>query len=74
MIDPSNSDLQKIGGPGVAAPIPIMVRWSGVLERLWDMSDKADDLADKAQPVGQDGLWTRHRQFGPGKRPCVIEN
>ena len=26
------------------------------------MSDKADDLADKAQPVGQDGLWTRYRE------------
>ena len=26
------------------------------------MSDRADDLADKAQPVGQDGLWTRYRE------------
>jgi hypothetical protein len=62
MIDPANSELQKIGGPSVAAPIPITVQWSGCLERLWDMSDRADDLADKAEAVGQDGLWTRYRE------------
>jgi len=33
-----------------------------VIFRSLHMSDRADDLANKAQPVGQDGLWTRDRE------------
>ena len=61
MFDPSNSELQKIGGPGVAAPTPIVIRWNGVLPRLKDLGRDQVRLANSAKP-GQDGIWTRYRE------------
>jgi hypothetical protein len=57
-----NSALQKIGGSSIVPPVPINVRWDGVLGRLYDIQDKADVIRNTASAFGNSGIWTRYRE------------
>jgi len=43
-------------------PVPINVRWDGVLGRIYDIQDEADVMRKTASAFGNSGLWTRYRE------------
>jgi len=55
-------NLQGLGGPSVAPPKAISVRWDGVLPRVLDMGDRADDIVRAHVAEGLAGVWTRYRE------------
>ena len=55
-------NLVELAGGSLAAPTPQIVRWDGVLKRLYNIGDMADDRAREASRAGQTGVWTRYRE------------
>jgi hypothetical protein len=61
-IAPGQGNLVGVGGKASAPPSPILVRWAGVLDRIHDIGDRADDVVRAAQKTGTGGIWTRYRE------------
>lgn len=59
---PGQGNLVGVGGKASAPPAPILVRWGGVLERIHEIGDRADDVVRAAAPRGLAGVWTRYRE------------
>lgn len=55
-------NLQAVGGPNVAAPKPIVLRWDDVIERLHDMGDFEDAQMHQYRGEGKAGVWSRYRE------------
>ena len=55
-------NLVELAGGSLAAPKPHIVRWDGVIERIHDIGDQADDRAREASKRAQTGIWTRYRE------------
>ncbi len=53
-------NLVELAGGSLAAPMPHTVRWDGVIKRIHDIGDQADDRAREASKRGQAGIWTRY--------------